>query len=297
MKSGFRKKLFRWIAILSAGFVLLFFFRLGYGYTLKVGENGIQPASSYIDIGYRGRNFASKKYSGKVSSESFQPAQVQVDQKYEKIAEVKTKTEEFEKSEKGARKLVKDYDGLVQYEQKTGNKGHRSLSLLIGVPPENFDSLYVRLIEIGKVSSKQITKTDKTNEYKELNAKKASLEKIRTSLIELKSKGGKIDEYMQLENRILEIEQQLQDLGVNLGDFDQENEFCTVKFSLAEARKATPISLMHRIKVALEWTIDRYLMLIATLFFIVLLVYLTLLAIDKLQLIQAIIKGEDPESE
>ena len=42
---------------------------------------------------------------------------------------------------------------------------------------------------------------------------KKSLEKIRTSLIELKSKGGKIEEYMDLENRILEIEQPTSRLG------------------------------------------------------------------------------------
>ena len=42
---------------------------------------------------------------------------------------------------------------------------------------------------------------------------------------------------MGLENRILEIEQQLQGLGVSLGNFDDENEFCTVHFSLLEGKE------------------------------------------------------------
>lgn len=46
-------------------------------------------------------------------------------------------------------------------------------------------------IKIGKVSAKQIIKKDKTNEYKELNAPKKSLEKIRASLIELKAEKQK----------------------------------------------------------------------------------------------------------
>ena len=142
------------------------------------------------------------------------------------------------------------------------------------------------------MQAKQITKKDKTNEYKELNAKKQSLEKIRTSLIELKSKGGKIDEYMGLENRILEIEQQLQGLGVSLGDFDDENEFCTVQFSLLEG-KEVKIGTMQRVKVALEWTVKIYLRIMTTLFFLTLFAYLILLGIDKLKLFERIINRKE----
>ena len=101
-------------------------------------------------------------------------------------------------------------------------------------------------------------------------------------MIDLKSKGGRIDEYMQLENRILEIEQQLQGLGVSLGNFDDENEFCTVKVLLSEG-KVIDISIMQRIKVALEWTIKTYLMLMSTLTFMSLFGYLLLLSIEKIK--------------
>ncbi len=186
---------------------------------------------------------------------------------------------------------IKSNNALIQFEQKNGNVGSRKLHLLIGVPPEKFDFLYEQLIKIGEVQSKQITKKDKTNEYKELNAKKASLEQIRTSLIDLKSKGGDIAEYIGLENRILEIERQLQDLGVNLGDFDDENEFCTVKFSLVEG-KEMKISVIHRLKVALEWTVKIYLKIFTTLVFITFFIYLLLLSIDKLKLFERMMKKE-----
>jgi hypothetical protein len=85
---------------------------------------------------------------------------------------------------------------------------------------------------------------------------------------------------MNLENRILEIEQQLQDLGVSLGDFDDENEFCTVQFSLLEGKEKT-IGIMQRIKVALEWTVKIYLRLMMTMFFLMLFAYILLLGIEK----------------
>ncbi len=284
MKPFVKKYFKKTILVLFLGFVGLFIFRLLFGYqtvpegTVPGMQNemfAIQMDEPLLSIR---KNYASKKYhqvSGMTS--------VNVDQKYEKIADIKSFTTEFETAEKKIRTQVKSYDGLIQFENKSGNKGYRRLNLVIGIPPENFDSIYNSLIKVGKIQSKQITKTDKTNEYKELNAKKASLEKIRASLIDLKSKGGRIDEYMQLENRILEIEQQLQGLGVSLGNFDDENEFCTVKVLLSEG-KVTVISLMQRVKVALEWTIKNYLMFILALTFMSLFAYLLLLSVEKMKM-------------
>lgn len=272
------KKVLWW---LTAIFVILFLFRLAYGYTKKINDHSSN--SSFLDIGSGGsfrKNYASKEY--KVKGKGSSPSPVHVDQKYEKIAEVNTKSTAFEEEEKLVRQQIKDNNALIQFEQKKGNKGARQLHLLIGVPPENFDALYASLIEVGTVQSKQITKKDKTNEYKELNARKASLEKIRASLLDLKSKGGKIEEFINLENRILDIEQQLQDLGVNLGDFDDENEFCTVKLSLNEGKKIK-ISFMHRLKVAFEWTIRQYFWLVLMGSFMLFFAYVFLLVVDKLK--------------
>jgi predicted nucleic acid-binding Zn-ribbon protein len=279
MKQAFKKRLKKVIFWLIIVFVVLFIFRLMYGYTKNFDDTPNQT-QFFDNISNSKRNYATKKYE--VKSSTANQSAIKVDQKYEKIAEIKTKSSNFEKEEKSSRETIKKLDALIQFEQKSGNKGYRKLNLVIGVPPENFDVLYNQLITIGKVQAKQITKKDKTNEYKELNAKKQSLEKIRTSLIELKSKGGKIDEYMGLENRILEIEQQLQGLGVSLGDFDDENEFCTVKFSLLEG-KEVKIGIMQRVKIALEWTVKIYLRIMTTLFFLTLFAYFILLGIEKLK--------------
>jgi hypothetical protein len=289
MKQTFKKRLKKLIFWLIIVFAILFIFRLMYGYT-KTFDDTPNQSQFFDNISNSKRNYATKKYE--VKSSTTNQSAIKVDQKYEKIAEIKTKSSNFEEEEKSSRGTIKKLDALIQFEQKSGNKGYQKLNLVIGVPPENFDALYNQLITIGKVQAKQITKKDKTNEYKELNAKKQSLEKIRTSLIELKSKGGKIDEYMGLENRILEIEQQLQGLGVSLGDFDDENEFCTVQFSLLEG-KEVKIGTMQRVKVALEWTVKIYLRVMTTLFFITLFAYLVLLGIDKLKLFERIINRKE----
>jgi len=289
MKQTFKKRLKKLIFWLIIIFAILFIFRLIYGYT-KTFDNTTNQTQFFDNISNSKRNYATKEY--KVKSNNSNQSAIKVDQKYEKIAEIKTKSSNFEEEEKLSRETIEKLDALIQFEQKSGNEGYRKLNLVIGVPPENFDALYNQLTKIGKVQAKQITKKDKTNEYKELNAKKQSLEKIRTSLIELKSKGGKIEEYMGLENRILEIEQQLQGLGVSLGDFDDENEFCTVQFSLLEG-KEVKIGTMQRVKVALEWTVKIYLRIMTTLFFLTLFAYFVLLGIDKLKVFERIINRKE----
>lgn len=288
MKRTFKQKWGRLILALLGIFLALFVFRLIYGYTKTIDDNS-HRTQFFESIRAVSKNYASKKYKAKSSVNNIPTG---LDQKYEKVAEVNTKSTKFESEEDFVRQRIKANNALIQFEQKNGNKGNRRLHLLIGVPPERFDSLYHNLIKIGKVQSKQITKKDKTNEYKALNAQKTSLEKNLASLMDLKSKGGKIEEYINLENRILEIEKQLQELGVNLGDFDDENEFCTVKFSLIEG-KEVKISFLHRIKVALEWTVKIYLRIMAMLFFLTFFAYLILMILEKLKVLERMFYSKD----
>ena len=155
------------------------------------------------------------------------------------------------------------------------------MQLQVGIQPEKFDSFYLDIQKIGSVLSKQVTKTDKTNEYRQLNAQVTSLEKVRGALMDLKGKGGRIDEFIGLENRILEIEEQLQELGVKIGNYDEENEFCTVKFALQEG-KQKKITFLHRLKVALEWAAKYYLIIITGLCVALFVANLLLIVLDKL---------------
>ena len=117
-----------------------------------------------------------------------------------------------------------------------------------------------------------------------MRAKQASLEKARDSLTGLKGRAGRIDELMNLEERLLDIEGQIQSVGVSLGEFSQENEFCTIKLTLQELVRSTGhISLLHRIRVALHWTVIYYLALLALLLVATLLALAAVSLLEKLQ--------------
>ena len=290
MPSSFKQRLFTLIKWLAAPFLLLFLFRLLYGYlVLTAGGPGYDYSRDFFSsMGHLRKNYASEKISFKGNVQ--QQAEIASAQKYEKTATIKSKTAQFEKDEADVRKATGRFNGVIQYEQSLGNKGNRELHLLIGVNPASFDSFYMAVQQIGTIKATEITKVDKTNEYRQLNAKKASLEKTLASLEELKSKSGQIADYISLHDKILEIETSLQELGVELGNFNTENEFCTVRFSLYEGATEHKASLFTRVKTALEWTIKYYAVFIVSLLGLLAAAFVLLLVIDKLNIVGGVKK-------
>jgi hypothetical protein len=283
-----KNKILKGLTVYAAIFAIIFILRLIYGFASHPQLNR-SYVGSQNGFTFSTRNYASaKKFYKKQLNLAGNISKVTVDQKYEKVADLASRTGNFTKDEKRSRDIIKQYNALIQYEGRTGLKGKRGLNLAIGVKPDRFDEMVRDMSKIGTIVSSSIKKTDKTNEYKDLNAKKKSLTKIRNSLINLKRRNGKIEEYIRLDNRILEIEKELQGLGVKLGEYDAENEFCTVKFSLKEGKKASGISFVYRIKIAIEWSFFFYL---AATFLAILGMISTLIGfivIEKTKLIQKI---------
>lgn len=210
-----------------------------------------------------------------------EPAQ-SVEQKYEKVGSLNTSTTKFAEDEKLTRATVKAHNALIQEEAVNNFDNRNLLRLTIGVPPGEFDVTIADLKKIGKVEDFQVTKTDKTNDFLQLRAKRITLEKARDSLISLKTMGGKIEELVKVEQEILSLEGKIQELGVQLGQFDKVNEFCTVRFNLAEK----PVEVVRSPHLgylidSLQWASTVYLTWLGIAFVGLSCVVLILLIIEK----------------
>jgi hypothetical protein len=276
-------------------FFILFFFRLLYGYIEKSNNNALGNNGDFFSsIENLRKNYASEKYADFSKTPMTQPVNqngapnFNANQKYEKTASIKSKSSKFEEDKAKTERVTKDFKAVIQYEKNEGKKGSREIHLLIGVNPVLFDSFYVEIQKIGALSATEITKIDKTNEYRQLNAKKVSFEKTLASLNELKSRGGAISDYVALHDKILDIENQMQGLGVELGNFDSENEFCSIRFSLYEGASSKKISLIYRIKIALEWTVKYYAMMVFGLLCMSGFVFILLLIIAKFNVLKTV---------
>ncbi len=306
MQITFKNRIRKIVLVLTSLFFVLFLGRLSYGYVYKETQSSSFNSDFFSNRQNLRKNYASEKMSSKEASSTAPSSKMEANkamqvaelktvpinagQKYEKTASTKSKSSQFDTDETQIRKVSKTYSAIIQYEHKSGNKGNRELHLLIGVNPDKFDSCYWAIQKIGAITSTEITKTDKTNEYRELNAQKASLQNTLNSLNELKAKNGTIADYISLHEKMMEIEKKLQEYGVELGNFDEENEFCTIKFSLYEGATAHKISFIHRLKVALEWTVQYYAVLMFGLCCMGIASYIAALLVEKLNILGAILK-------
>lgn len=274
-------------------YVVLFLLRLAYGYAIVDAEINHDGTSDFFNgLSINRKNYASEKIGNKVGDKPNMAmnGNFATNQKFEKTANIKTKSTNFEKDELALRNKTKNFNAVIQYEQMLGQKGNRQVHMMIGINPELFDSFSSAMQKIGTVRAIEITKVDKTNEYRQLNAKKTSIEKTLQSLNDLKTKGGHIADFVALNDKILEIEAQAQELGVELGNFDTENEFCTVKLSLYEGFVKKPISIWQRLKVAFEWTTKYFSLLAIGILAASASIFFVLLIIEKMKVVVKVLK-------
>ena len=208
-------------------------------------------------------------------------------QKYEKIGSLMQSTNDYDVDRRRVDELVTSMQGIIQLERAVGLKGGRVVQLGIGVPPDKFDAFIEGSRVIGRTLSVEIIKNDKTNEYLQLRAKRETLAKARAALEEIKAGGGSIDERVNVQTKLTDVEQQIQDLGVSLGEFDSQNELCTVKLTLREVRAPRAVSMARRALHAFEAAVLDYLMLGLGFFGLMAGGWIALAAFDKLRRMMA----------
>jgi hypothetical protein len=187
------------------------------------------------------KNFAGPQISSTASVRNYAKVMfktpaglMQIGQTYEKSAQVYNGTNDFDNYEKTLRETVKKEEALIQKEEVSGMKGARTIEMAIGVYPEKFDSVVEQLKRLGDNRHFRVTKTDKTAEYRKLRAEKAALEERKKSLLQLKSRNGKIEELIALENKIYDIVKEIHGLDLSIGEFEGVKDFCTIYFTLLE---------------------------------------------------------------
>src|SRR5688572_4602943 len=114
-------KIKRGVFYLVLGFVCLFGFRLIYGYTASPQTSEAQAGSAgayQSREGFSKNNFASEKMEVARGADKFS-----VDQKYEKVGSLESKTDAFDEDEKKARDQIANHNALIQFEQNSGLRG------------------------------------------------------------------------------------------------------------------------------------------------------------------------------
>lgn len=200
------------------------------------------------------------------------PVVLQQIEVYAKEATVNSITEDFDADEARAMGIIEKHQIKVRIEDSLGMKPERTLRMILKVPDAIFDDAVKDLKEIGKLSTFQVTKEDKSEEVRQLMSTKASLEAYKASLTELRKREGNVEEFIMLETNIQQVEKQIQDLGVSLGDYIQDVSYSNISYALVERINfyvdEDEYPLFARAVDALLWTIGWYTLFVMGLAFI-----------------------------
>jgi Domain of unknown function (DUF4349) len=181
-------------------------------------------------------------------------------QVYDKHANLAASTSAFEDDEVLIRSTLTAHHATIFNEMDSGIAPERHLSLEVGVSPEQFDALVERLRQIGHLENLSVHQQDRTAEFRRLHAQQQSLKKYLESVLKLR--GGKatsIDEELKLEQRIQDIEKDLQGLAVQLGELLGKESFYRVHMTLSEFQPASRADaariVPHRLANASLWAL------------------------------------------
>ena len=161
-----------------------------------------------------------------------------LEQKYEQVATISAKTVSFDDDLAKLDAAIENSQAVIQTEVAKGLVGNRTVTRVIGVKPQYFNSCLEAVKDVGMLISSTSQKTDKTYEYRQMLAQKQELEKRLDSYVSLREHSGSINERLKLEDSIIEVESRLLQQAVDLGEYSDDNALCTINISLYEGDSA-----------------------------------------------------------
>jgi Domain of unknown function (DUF4349) len=167
---------------------------------------------------------------------------------HEKRAVLATNSVEFDDDSTKIHSAIAAHKAEILTYRKSGIEPGRRLILEIGVHPDGFDALVEQLRGVGRLASINVEQKDRTGEFRKLHAERQRLKKNLDSLNKLRDgKTLSLDDALRLESKAQEIEQKIQDLGVQFGDLLGKQSYYHVHVTLAEHQAGDKRDLAYSI--------------------------------------------------
>jgi hypothetical protein len=181
---------------------------------------------------------------------------------YERSGQLALATDAFDDDEAQIRSAVTAHQALVLNEKSSGLPSERRLVLELGIHPDRFDALMTQLRSIGHLESVSVQQRDRTGEFQRLHAQRQSLKKRHAAVLKLReTKNLSIDDTLRLEQRLQDIDKELQTVGVQLGDLLGKESSYHVYVALAEyypGSRLDPSYTWPQLRYGLIWGLGRW---------------------------------------
>lgn len=154
--------------------------------------------------------FTTEAYD-EVLDEDFDSPAAEVTTKIIKTANLRFETHDLEKSYGNIFENVKKYNGFFENDESGKSYGQWYRSMIVRIPATHFDA-FISSFE-GDVSyfdRKEITSTDVTAQYIDIDARLKSKKALENRYLELLQKATKMEEMLQIERELNQIREDIE---------------------------------------------------------------------------------------
>lgn len=154
-------------------------------------------------------------------------------------------TKDYEDSASKLRALVREYNGLIESEEEyeegsyyTGSETKKlwALYTTVRIPTDRYSDFMSGSAEIGNVVSRSSSAENISRRYNDVSAQIEALEKQQTRLLEMMDEAKTIEDMIAVEDRLSEVQYQLNSLKTNRESMDTDIAYSTISVALREVR-------------------------------------------------------------
>lgn len=173
------------------------------------------------------------------------------------------------------REKIKAYGGIIESEQENDSDydwyyedhlkthGTMSLYLTIRVPSEKYEAFVGEISEFGKVKSKSQNVENISRQYHDTEARIEALTKEEGRLTDMLDQADTIEDMIYIEERLTEVEAQLNSYKTNLAQMDVDVRYSTINLNLSEVlvytkESPSPITFGQRIAATFKRSIRAF---------------------------------------
>ena len=155
-------------------------------------------------------------------------------------------TLKYEESAAQLKELISSYNGIIEWQDEydgnynwyTGeSSGTRTMTMTVRIPTEHFDAFMNAGDGVGKVISRSTGVTNISRQYYDTSVQIEALEKQQTRLLEMMDKAETIQDMIAVEQRLTDVQTQLNSLKTHRQSMDTDVMYSTVTVRLNEVKE------------------------------------------------------------
>ena len=199
-------------------------------------------------------------------------------------ANLTIETKDYASTCTALRQAAAEAGGYLESTREHGSAeyGSRGASFCFRIPSASYSSFLGRADETGSVVYRSESTEDITAQYVDVEARLSSLEAQKAKLEELRAQAESLEDLLTIEERISDVQYQLESYTSQRRLYDNQVDYCTVDISVEEVAVYTPAnSFGSRVQSALGDALDSFVAFLqeVVIFCIYALPYLILLAV------------------